>query len=276
MKALRSPSRSGSDTVYGVRRAAALLPLILLVMGFPVAAQEPKPAVFKATEVSFFYRSSIAIYSCSALRDRVASILRAIGARDDLEVDVTGCDRLMVPAEVPRGTARTPSDHILKQRTDRGQLANVRVRLMMPTEVTPEVLAEIDRDKSRRDLVSRVTGNSAATLNDPIVFAAQWQPVTLSRDSIGLQPEECELLDQMSSSVFRQLGVRVVSRSSMCDSNRVSRFAPKATVEALMGIQFGPSSIPQLPAAGESDTDPSAPAASDADPAEPANDTPQK
>jgi hypothetical protein len=276
MKALRSPSTSGSDTDHGVRRAAVLLPLILFVIGRPIAAEESKTAVWKVTEASFSYRSSIAVYSCGALQDRVRSILRAIGARDDLEVKVTGCDRSFVPVEEPQNFSRIPSSHLLKQRTDGGQLANVRVRLMMPTVVTPEVLAELDRDKSRRELVSRVTGDSAARLNDPIVFLAQRQPVTLSHGSIGLEPEECELLEQMSTSVFRQLGVRVVQRSSFCDRNRVSRIPPKLTVEVLMGIPFGTSTAPQIPAAGESDPDPSAPAASDAEPSEPATATPQK
>jgi hypothetical protein len=276
MKALRSPSTSGSDTGRGVRRAAALLPLILLLIGLPGAAEESKAAVWKLREAGFSYRSSVAIYSCSALRDRVASILRAVGARDDLDVRVTSCDTFVVPSEESKSAWGIPSDRLLNRRTDRGQLADVRVRLMMPTEVTPEVLAEINKDKSRRELVSRVTGNPAAMLNDPIVFAAQWQSVTLSHDSIGLEPEECELLDQMSASVLRQLGVRVVRRSSMCDRNRVSRIPPKLTVEALMGIPFGTSNAPQMPAAGESDPDPSAPAAADAEPSEPATATPQK
>lgn len=279
MKALRSPSTSGSDTDHAVRRAAALLPLILFVIGLPVAAEESKAAVWKVTEVGFSYRSSIAIYSCSALQDRVASILRAIGARDDLDVRVTNCDTFDVPSVVPseesRSAWRTPSNSVLNRRTDRGQLAGVRVRLMMPTEVTPEVLAEIDRDKSRRELVSRVTGNPAARLNDPIVFPAQRQTITLSHRSIGLEPEECELLDQISTGVFRQLGVRVVRRSFTCDRNRVSRIPPELTVEAFVGIPFGTSTAPQTPAAGESDPDPSAPAASDAKPSEPATATPQ-
>lgn len=284
MKALRSPRTSGSDTDHAVRRAAALLPLILFVIcfpvGHPVAAEEPIAAVWKVKEVSFSYRSSIAIYSCSALQDRVASILRAIGARDDLDVRVTNCETSDIPPVLPSQQSRNgnawgiPSDNLSNRRTDRTQWVNVRARLMMPTEVTPEVLAEIDKDKSRRELVSRVTGNPAAKLNDPIVFQAQRQAVTLSHRSIGLEPEECELLDQISSGVFRELGVRVVRRRLTCDHNRVSRIPPELTVEAFMGIPFGTSTAPQTPAAGESDPDPSAPA-SDANPAEPATDVPQ-
>ena len=35
------------------------------------------------------------------------------------------------------------------------------------------MLAEIEKDKSRRDLISRVTGDPRAALNDPIVFPAE-------------------------------------------------------------------------------------------------------
>lgn len=283
MKVLRSPSTSGSDTDREVRWAAVLLPLILLVLGFPVAAKESEAAVWKATEVVFSYRSSVAIYSCSGLEARVASIMRAIGARDDVDVRVTDCDAVVSPTQIPkvysqepRGAWRSPFDSLVEPRAGREQFANVRVRLMMPTVVTPQVLAEIDKDKSRRELVSRVTGNPAASLNDPIVFPAKWQSVTLSRDSIGLEPEECELLSQMSTSVFRRLGVRVVRGSSICDRNGVSKIPPKLTVEALVGVPFGSGNLPQIPAASESPPDPTTPAASDAEPSEPPADPPQK
>ena len=287
MKTLRSPSTPGSDTDHAVLRAAALLSLILLIVGPPATADESKAAVWKVTEVGFSYRSSVAVYSCSALRDRVTSILRAIGARDDVDVKVTNCDSFEVPtigpSQEPGGVWRTPSDSVLSRtdstlnrRTDRGQLAGVRVRLMMPTEVTPEILAEIDRDKSRRELVSRVTGNPAAALNDPVVFPAQRQTITLSHRSIGLEPEECELLDQISAGVFRQLGVRVVRRNFTCDRNHVSRIAPELTVEAFVGVPFGIGTPVQPPAAGENNPDPTTPAASDPKPAEPATAPPRE
>ena len=289
MNAIRSPSTSGSDTEHAAGRAAAFLSLILLGTSLPAAAEAPKEApaerkvaVWKVAEVGFSYRSSVAVYTCEALRDRVSSILRAIGARDDIDVKVSSCDSFEVPSIMPsqesRNGWRTPSDGFLDQRADqraeRAQLASVRVRLMMPTEVTPEILAEIDRDKSRRELISRVTGNSAATLNDPVVFPAQKQTVTLSRRTLGLEPEECELLDQISGSVFRQLKVRIVRRSFNCDRDRVSSFPPELTVESFMGVPFGSSAVPHLPEQGEADPEPSAPAASDAEPAGSATATP--
>lgn len=289
MKALRLPGVSGSGTDLA-GRAAGFLSLILLITGVPAAAEESQAAVWKVKEATFLYRSSLAIYSCGALRDRVTSVLRAIGARDDLDVRVSGCDVPLIPVEEsmsPWGgtpsdrlpTGRPPTGRLSSRSADQGQLAQVRIRAMMPTKLTPAVLAEIDRDKSRRELVSRVTGDPAAKLNDPIVFPAQWQTVTLSRHSIGLVAEECELLEQMSR-VIQQLGARVVRRSFSCDHRSVSHIPPQITVEAFLGVPFGTGIAPQTPAAGasegEGEPDPGAPAAADAPPSEPSGDSQPK
>jgi hypothetical protein len=111
------------------------------------------------------------------------------------------------------------------------QISNVRIELMFPVEATPAVLAEIDKDKSRRELISRVTGNPLAALNDPIIFPVQRKEVTLSRSTIRLRPEDCELLEQMLPTVFRKLDVKVVRRELYCDPHQRSNFAPKVVVE---------------------------------------------
>src|SRR5690606_11880073 len=107
------------------------------------------------------------------------------------------------------------------------QSAHLRVSAMMPVEVTPEVIAELERDKSRRALISRVTGNPAASLNDPIVFPAARQLVTLSHKTVDLEPEDCELLEQMSSGLFPELDIRVVRRGPSCDRHEVSHIPPR-------------------------------------------------
>jgi hypothetical protein len=118
--------------------------------------------------------------------------------------------------------------------SDRQQTIQVRVRLMMPVELTPKIQAEIDKDRSRRELVSRVTRNPAASMNDPVVFAAQRQEVTLSQRTIKLKAEDCELLQQMTTQVIRRLGVRVKDQNFTCGPRSSSRIPPQLTVEALM------------------------------------------
>jgi hypothetical protein len=240
---------SRKDSLIDARRRArvifGVIAIAALAGSFEAAAEEPVAAVFKAREVGFFYRSSNAQQPCYALEGRVAMILRAVGARDDIKVDVNGCDNFAMSEESaferwdrerPGSRFDDPMDRFRNddRRRQREQSAHIRVSLMTPVIVTPKVLAEIDKDKSRRELVSRVTGNPAAAMNDPIVFAAQRQEVTLSRRTIRLEPEDCELLEQMSSSVFRELDVRVVRRSFNCDPRQPWHIPPQLTVEALL------------------------------------------
>jgi hypothetical protein len=246
-----------------LRRWAALLPVLLLPISFPVPGQETKVAVWKVREVSFTYSSSKAIYACSSLQMRVKNILLAVGAREDLQVRVNCDERIpeedfeywrnrertweRAPRWKPEGAWEDPYERFERRGRKPEQNAFVRARLLMPIEVTPDVLAEIDRDKSRRELVSRLTGDPSAKLNDPILFSAQWQSVTLSQESIGLEPEECELLDRMSRTVFKDLNVRPVGRRARCRQD-VSHSSPTLTVEALLAAPIGATSLPQIPA----------------------------
>jgi hypothetical protein len=247
------------------------------------AAEEAKPAAWKVREVSFSYRSSNAIYSCSALQARVHSIFLAVGAREDLKVRVSSCSELLLDDEFelsrdprerrsewdrrrgwdgrshPGSNERLwedPYERFQNRATKREQNAYVHVDLMLPVEVTREVLGEIERDKSRRELVSRVTGDPSAKLNDPLLFAATWQPVTLSGESLELKPEECELIEQMMS-VFKELGLRVIQRSRRCSIHGLSRTPPTLTVQALLAAPIGATSLPQIPS-GETVSEPSA------------------
>jgi hypothetical protein len=297
MNAIPLPARPGSEAAGRVKPAVAWLALASIGLSCQVtaqeqttpqeqttAAQEQIAAVLKLRDLRFSYRSRVAQWSCGDLEARVASILSALGARNDIQVRATGCDIAITPGDDAWETGRssdpwrtssddpwdmpsdrwgrssdpwgTSSDRFRRRSAPRGQSASVRVVAMMPVAVTPEVLEEIKRDKSRRELVSRVTGNPAAALNDPIVFPAQRQLVTLSHQTIDLDPEECELLEQMSTSLFRELDIRVVRRGSSCGRTRI---APQVTVEALMPVFSNPQPVP---ATGTSEPDPGSPAAS--------------
>jgi hypothetical protein len=256
------------------RHAASFLaPVLLGLITVPfAAAQEQTAAVLKHHEVDFFYRSAVAPFSCDALERRVMSVLHALGAREDIRVDASNCnfingsqatidvggnssDRYRSPSD-PWAKSSDPfgssSDRFRNRRLDHEQSSHVRIRLMMPVEVTPEVLEELKKDKSRRELISRVTDNPNVGMDEPIIFPARRENITLSRRTIDLEPEECELLEQMSRSVFRELGLRVVKGHPSCDRDRVSRIPPQLTVEALMPIM---PSVPQLTPPGEGESE---------------------
>lgn len=297
MNMISSPGRPGNEACDRIRPALAWLTLATFALGSQaaapeqVAAPEQKAAVLKLHEASFFYRSRVAHLSCSDLESRVSSILRVLGARDDVKVDATGCEAVVMPQDDTGMTAADPwqtspdrwrsssdrwqgaSDRLLSRDIRREQSSHVRVRAMMPIEVTPEVLEEIRKDKSRRELVSRLTGNPAAARNDPILFPAQRRPVALSHSTLRLEPEECELLEQMSKSILRDFGMRVI-RSSGCDREQISHTPPHAIVETLMPVFSEP-----LPAAAtdQEAPDPGTPGTSETpQSAEPAGDPPPK
>lgn len=238
--------------VHGLRTGAAwaLLAVSTLAFGAEEASNEPITAVYKAQELSFQYRSSNRFFPCHDLEHRVAVILVAVGARDDISVKARNCDGFMIGDDnnIDPMTGRDSMDPFDRDRDRFGtssrfgrtsdrreQYASVRVQLMMPAQVTPALLKEIEKDKSRRELVSRVTGNMAAAFNDPVVFEARRQEVTLSQKTIRLQPEDCELLEQMTNSVFRRLNVKVLRRSTSCGPrDSMSRIPPQVVAEALL------------------------------------------
>lgn len=255
----------------------------------PAAEEPPITAVHKAQELTFSYRGVNQYYSCQELEHRVAVILVAMGARDDIDVKARNCDALVISGE--RGSmdidpyGRDRSDPFGRNRndpfgrdemdpwsrnrsgsygrsdSDRQQSAQVRIRLMMPVEVTPQILKEIEKDKSRRELVSRVTRNPAASMNDPVVFAARRQDVTLSQQTIRLKAEDCELLQQMTQQLVRKLDVKVKNQSFSCGPRTSSRIPPQITVEALMPTgAFLPMPNPEkkAPASGSSAPEPPA------------------
>lgn len=212
------------------------------------------PAVLKSREVDFIYRSNYSRLACDELRNHVAVILRALGARDDVKVRANECEAFILPDEAqmpssswdrsspgmwdPDRSFGGPTDRIRNSRGERlrGPITPVHITLMMPVPVTPEIMEEVHKDKSRRELVSRVTGNPAVAADDPILFAAERREVNLSRQSIGLEAVDCELLDQMTSTVFRELDLAVKDRALSCARHEGSSFPPRLTVEALLPV----------------------------------------
>jgi hypothetical protein len=222
--------------------ATLLLAVSSLTLNCAALAEEPKQvaAVLKLHEVHFVYRTVVNFFACDELRRDVAVILRALGARDDVQVRVNNCELVLMPDQRSSSGGwdrfhpeRPPDPFRNFDDQDQQQFSTVYVKAMFPIEATPEVMKEIDKDKSRRDLISRVTGDPAAGLNDPIVYPAERKQITLSQGTLRLRPEHCELLEQMMPSLARQLDFKVISKQLSCDRYGRSQFAPKVTVEVL-------------------------------------------
>src|SRR5688572_20934880 len=151
-------------------RAVALVPAALLAVSFQASSTEQKAAVLKLCEANFHYRSAVAVSSCPDLENRIASILRGLGARDDVDAQVVGCNAFYTPGEQHQdmsdsrqnssfdwnasASAADPyADRYGNRYATRDhrdlQAMHVRIRAMLPVEVTPEILAEMEKDKAR-------------------------------------------------------------------------------------------------------------------------------
>jgi len=224
------------------------------------AQQEPVTAVLKMRESDFVYRSSLNYMTCDELRNGVAVILRALGARDDVQVRLSNCNMNGVPDLVVSGGGSSSGlpqsqgsgswnntwDRSTRQQSPMERMRNdtptqstpVHIYAMMPVPADSKVMKEIDKDKSRRELISKVTGNMNVALNDPILFAATRQQVTLSHETIKLGPEHCELLDQMITHVFRDYDLKTVRKSLSCDTHQRSNIPRNAVIEALLPVGY--------------------------------------
>jgi len=245
-------------TLFTIRNgSASLLAIASLALACDaMGEQEPAPqeqvtAVLKMRESDFVYRTSLNPMSCDEIRNGVAVILRALGARDDVQVRLSNCSMNGVPnLTVTDGSQQQQWDNSwdrsTRQQSPMDRMRNetpqqstmIHIYAMMPVPADSKVMKEIEKDKARRELVSRVTGNMNVALNDPILFTAARQQVTLSRDTIKLEPEHCELLDQMVTHVFRDFDLKTVRRSTNCDRHQRSNLPPQVTVEALLPVGY--------------------------------------
>jgi hypothetical protein len=209
------------------------------------------PAVLKARETEFIYRSSSRLMSCEQLRNHVAVILNAVGARQDVQVRANDCETFIDPSSQmgspntvqdrnPLDTRSARSESVLDRMrpspTTRTQSTPVRIQVMMPVPVTAKILDEVDKDKARRELVSRVTGNQNIAFDDAIFFPAERREVTLSYDTIKIDSMDCELLEQMAQTVFRELDLKVTGQPLSCDRRQRSHMKPTLRVEALLPV----------------------------------------
>ena len=251
-----------------------------------VAAEEQAvAAVWKVREINFSYRSSAALLTCDSLKRRVISVLLAIGAREDMDVRVSNCDisdfesgmNAGVNAGMNPGIDRgawggsadsgirnsdpferstdpfgrdtrngLPSSRFGTRPAEPEQSANIRARFVFPSVVTAETITELDNDRARRELISRVTGNPAAKDNNPVIFPARRQLITLSHETIGISPVECQLLEQMSG-YFKTIDVKIVNRGRICSRGNALRTQPQMTVESLVGVPLGMGNVPTWP-----------------------------
>jgi len=193
-------------------------------------AAKAVPAIWKTQDVTFYFQSFSVFYSCQGLEDKVEGLLAALGATKGTKVRVSGCEGSHI--------ARAPY---------------LRIDLVSPVEVTPEVRAELSTTRSQRELVARV--NPKRPLQDSEPFPAQWRKVALTRGKLNLEPGDCELIEQLKRNVLPKLAVRITKDDLSCMPNQLTWGQPQLEVEALVqvprqdadAVRKNPADDPTLP-----------------------------
>lgn len=173
-------------------------------------------AVWAEREFSFTYMGMGTYYSCDGLRNKIEYLLEAVGAREDPKVIVSCFNTGAVE-----------------------QLPMARIRVAVPVEATPERLAELASDQSRRELVGRVQGKGAAVDMATAQFPAERRVVEFEgRRGKRIEDSDCELLDQLLKQVLQPLGVRELPGSSLRCTPKQSQFgAVRLKLESLHAVK---------------------------------------
>jgi hypothetical protein len=172
-------------------------------VGAPDAARAPVVnAVWVEREFSFAYMGIGTYYSCGGLRNKIEYVLEQLGARPEPRVSVSCLDG--------PGPERLPM---------------ARIRVAMPAEATPELLAQLEEERSRRELVGRVQNKGAAVDDATAQFAAERRTVEFDgRRGKRIEDGDCELLDQLLPQVLEPMGVRELPGSSLACVPKQSQF----------------------------------------------------
>jgi len=174
------------------------------------------PALWKEQEINFYYQSFTTFYSCNSLEDKVKGLLIQLGADPKLKVHSSGCEGGNTIARMP----------------------TVRIKLSSLVVVTPEVLADLEKNRSKRELTARVRGERPKGTEAADQFPAYWKRVSLGRErgKVELQPGDCDLIDQLKRKVIPRLAVRIVKEDIRCSPNQLTLGQPRLDVDVLTKV----------------------------------------
>jgi len=168
-------------------------------------------AIWVEKEIEFTYMAFTTFYSCDGLRDKVRWVLKEIGARPGFKVTVGGC-----------------------MNTGPDVLPHVRLKAAMPRAATPELLDELAKEASKRELVARSSGKSADVNEATAQFAARTRRIEFKDDPLShIEAGDCELVEQLRDHVFVPLGARVVEDRMRCTPKQLNLNGVNLTIEVL-------------------------------------------
>ena len=167
-------------------------------------------AVWKAQQVNFEYRGYSTTYSCRSLENKLETILRSVGAREDLQLQSYACDEQL-------------------------GIARFQILLQSPVAATPENIRDITTHDAKDELIARVQGEKLARAEDVQRFTAVWKTVSFARDRrMRLERGDCELIQQLRQQILPRMSVHIVKDNVRCSSSFGNVGPPRLTVSALV------------------------------------------
>ena len=210
---------------------ALLAPLLVAgaVEGAAVqGTEEPTvQAVWRPIDYQFSYHGFTTRYSCDGLEGRMQTILRAVGAHPETRVSASGCP------------TNGPSDH-----------AFVRISGGLPV-LASDAAKQSARDKTKGELLKRLGVKPGM---DQDQFPATQKVIDLSRERVaGLQPGDCELMEQLTREVFPKLGLKVVESDMSCFPHTLPISTPRLKVAVLIKTPVPDVAADKTGATGKTD-----------------------
>jgi hypothetical protein len=198
-----------------LRIGPTCLALALGALGVPAASGAPTAdaspaasapdvvnAIWTEHEFTFAYFGRGTYYSCGGLETKIEYLLTQLGARPEPKVSVSCLDGGGVQA-----------------------MPMARIKVAVPTEATPELLARLEADKSKRELVARAKGKGTAVDIATAQFPAERRIVEFDARRLDrIEDGDCELLEQLLPQVLEPLGIREAPESSLTCLPRMSQF----------------------------------------------------
>lgn len=168
----------------------------------PAGAGPTVNAVWTEHEFTFTYFGRGTYYGCGGLDHKIAYILTELGARPEPSVRVSCLDGTGVQL-----------------------MPTARIKVAVPAEVTPALLAQLEAERSKRELIAKTQGKGTAIDMATAQFPAERRIVEFTGRRPGrIDDGDCELFDQLLPQVLEPLGIREAPGSSLACMPRASQF----------------------------------------------------
>jgi hypothetical protein len=154
---------------------------------------EAVDAIWRQHHLAFDFHSFNVRYSCEGLQRKLSSILQAMGAHRDVQMNI----------QCPSGSLIVSAQFI--------------VSFKMPVAATEANVRAATTYTTEQQLVARLRSTQLPTANDLPRFSAEWRSINLTRNRrVRLDSGDCDLLMGVRNQLLPQLGMSVTESTFRC------------------------------------------------------------